>query len=677
MARLLICLSAVQTLLVQGLPLDTFSQAGDATASRTATYGLPQQHASKTFSWMNGVTRSTNCPRGTYTGGSCYLRDTDEPTSSTLYQPEIPIPVTSLAAATSYVNGTRTEECTTSGYPTGDSTHAPLVSYSSEPETRTEVIRTIYSQQSSESTPSLPQYPSSTASYESQDQYTFSSVDPTFSHAITSTTMDTSPTHFTSASHISHKIRTLTNTRYPTALATVTAYRTRSYGLPITIWTGLSSLHSHDDPRTSEALPHPTGYGVEPSQTRQYPHVNSNTATWSLLSPTTFDSDPTQTFDPTTRTVTYFPTLDDQPTSSYFYVQPLPSASSSSFYGSSSGYPGASWSQSPQSTQSQRGIYSDPEDTRTISLDPIVTRSEGPDTFTSRYTVYPDPSASFTVIRDPIVTRSELSYTTWSQRTVYPDPSYSLTASVEIPWSTQMNYPDATDSNAAISDPTLTQSDFFDPTQSQYTVFPMPSSSDTFIWDPTGTETESWSQYTAYTIPSTSNTFTRDPTGPQTESWSQYTVSPIPSTSDTFTRDPTGTQTESWSQHTVYVEPSSSATLHVNPTVTKSTSWIYPTAYWQPTSASSDLSTTTPVQDPNTPDTTFVTVTRTAFPGTESLPSAVNYGLPTYHYHAGNEWHSGFWHRLERLFMGRSSEEGESWGEHEEDDGAGEFGRSK
>lgn len=586
MAGLLLCFATLQILLVKGLPLDTFT-----TASQKAASGHPQPYVGKSSVWADGSAMSTSCPHGIYTGGSCYARDDDEPTSSTLYQPEVPTPASSLTAATSYINGTQSEDCTTGVDSTLYSTYAPIETYSSTFRTRPEVTRTVYPQQSSESVPSQPQTTSSDITSRSEGQYTFSDIDTTVSNEIISTTWDAFPTSLISRSDDSYVTVTYTDSQYNTAITTITASRSRSYEPAITTWTDLPTFTSDDRPHTSEAYPRPIGYGDESSPS--YDPANSNTGTWSL-SFTSIDTDPTQTTDATSESATFSPTSDDHSTNSYFYGQPLPSTSSFYVYSSSTSDPYASQSELPQSTRTQQSVYPDPEIPDTFSLRSTITRSATPDTSLSRWTAYPESSSSFTIIRDPIITASEFSYTTWSQRTIYADPSVSVTAFPEpstsqrnFPWSTHTNHPDTSVSSTAVFDPTRTQSDFFQPTQSQYTVYPEFGNSAAFTWDPTFTQTESWSQYTAYMAPSSSNTFTWDPTVIQTETWSQYTAYPGPISSNTF---------------------------YLHPTVTKSTSWVYPTAYWQPTSDQSVLPTATPVRDSNYQETTLVTVTRTASP---------------------------------------------------------------
>ncbi|GIZ44702.1 hypothetical protein CKM354_000789300 [Cercospora kikuchii] len=478
MAGSLLCISVLHVLLAQGLPLDTFT-----TASHTAAYRLPQQYAGKSSIW-DGNARSTNCAHGTYTGGSCYLRDEDEPTPSTLYQPEAPTPASSLTAATSYINGTRGEDCTTGEDSTLYSTYAPVETYSNPFQTGPEVTRTVYPQQSSESAPSQPQTTSSDINSRSEGQYTFSDIDTTFSNEITSTTWDAFPTSISSRSDVSYVTVTYTDSQYNTAVTTITASRSRSYGPAVSTRTDLPTSTLDDEGHTSDAYPHPTGYGDKSSPS--YDPANSSTGTWSF-SFTSVDIDPTQTTDRTSESATLYPTLDDHSTKSYFYGQPLPSMSSFHDYSGSTRDPYASQSRFQQFTRTQQSVYPDPESSSSFSLGPTITRPATPDTTLSRWTVYPGPSSSSTIIRDPIITASEFSYTTWSQRTIYPDPSISFTAfpepstsQIDILWSTHTNYPGADGSNTAVFDPTHTRSGFFLPTQSQYIIYPESSESATF-----------------------------------------------------------------------------------------------------------------------------------------------------------------------------------------------------
>ncbi|CAK1364977.1 unnamed protein product [Cercospora beticola] len=630
MAGSLLCISVLHVLLAQGLPLDTFT-----TVSQTAAYGLPQQYARKSSIW-DASARGTNCAHGTYTGGSCYLRDEDEPAPSTLYQPKTLTSASPLTAATSYVNGTRGEDCTTGVDSRLYSTYAPVETYLSTFQTRPGITRTVYPQQSSESVPSQPQTTSSDITSKGQGQYTFSDIETTFSNDLTSTTWDALPTSLTSRSDVSYVTVTYTDSQYNTAVTTITASRSRSYGPATNTWTDLPTFTSDDGTHTSDAYPHPTGYGDNLSPS--YDPAHSNTGTWSF-SFTSVDINPTQTMDPTSESTTLYPTSDGHSTNSYFYGQPLPSMSSFYDYSGSTRDPYASQSRFPQSTRTQQSVYPDPESSNSFSLGPTITQSATPDTTVSRWTVYPEPSSSFAIIRDPIITASEFSYTTWSPRTIYPDPSVWSTAfsepstsQIDLPWSTHTKYPDADGSSTAVFDPTHIRSDSLQPTQSQYTVYPDSSNSATFTWDPTPTQTESSSQYTVYPAPSSSNTFIWDPTVTQTETWSQYTAYPAPTSSNTF---------------------------YLHPTITQSTPWIYPTAYWQPTSDRSDLPRATPVRDPSHQDTTFVTVTRTAFP---TMSSGSDYGLPSYHHHTGAGWPFSFWHRLSRSFSSERGHDGASWG---------------
>ncbi|PPJ57969.1 hypothetical protein CBER1_09421 [Cercospora berteroae] len=571
MTAIILCFSALQILLTQGLPLDNL-----ATASQTVAYGLPIQYVGKSSVW-DGNAISTNYPQGTYTGGSCYVRDDDGPTPSTLYRPEAASPVSALTAATSCVNGTRSEDCTTGEDSTFYSTYAPVETISSIFQTRPEVTRTVYPQQSSGSLLSQPQTTSSIIASNSQGKYPFSNTDTTFSNEITSTTWDAFPTSPSTRSDFGYATGAYIDSQYNTAVTTIAASQSRSYGPAITTWTDSPTFTSDDRPRTSEAYPRPIGYGDESS--RSYDYANSNTGTWSF-SFTSVDNDPTQTTDPTSESATLYPTSNDHSTNSYFYGQPLPSMSSLYDYGSSTSDSYASQSRIPQSTWTQQSVYPDPEISNTFShLRANITQSATTDTTLSRWAVYPEPSSSFTIVRDPIITISEFSHATWSQQTIYPDPSVSFsafpepsTSQIDFTWSTHTNYPDADGSSNAVFDPTHTRSDFVQPTQSQYTVYPESSNSATFKWDPTFTQTESWSQYTAY---------------------------PAPSSSNKFTWDPTVTETETWSQYTAYSGPISSNIFYLHSTVTQSTSWIYPTAYWQPTSDRSGLPTATPVRDPN------------------------------------------------------------------------------